>query len=863
MTATTSYSLTEIARERETFRLAPSLPARLRPLLNANWSASARYDPALVSNAIPNCPSSLIPSSQLRASSDATLTTFCQVAALRLGCARALISLFDRDCQYVVAEATPCLSLAPNAAVEPGHEGLWLCGTAFARSFGVCESVLVCPTTSSAGVQSMPEGAPVTVIDDLAAHDSFRERPFCHAWPGNRFYAGIPLQTPRGISIGVLCVFDSQPRQGLDRASKQVLRDVAQAIMSYLEGRRISDKHRQADRVTRGIRSFFDNRPSSTRLQDGETLTTESKATTSTVPDNLDRTPLASGDTSLGPTSATPDHGANTKASRYARYPPSVVSPGLSSLNGNIQDRVQRTLALAADLFRNALEVDGLLLLDASMSFSSHQVATTSNSNGHNSVSSSEDEMLHSGCGAGAICPLLTSSVSSEVKRGGDSYFDHANLRERTLKKLLRHYPRGAIWNFDENGAVDSSDVSSEEASSGASTKPSPRVGAADGLGRGEAQKPRGSPGKLRRRRELRRAVFNLLPGARSVAFFPIWDAQKQRWFAGGFAYSERANRILSVKAELSYLRAFGAVIMAEVSAVKARDVERSKLGVLSSVSHEFRSPLHGIILSTELLRDTRLDTFQEDALRSVEVCSRTLLDTIDQVLDWTKINRFASSLENDPNHAAIAVQSRVARSGQNNSEAGMMSITSNVDLATLIEDVVESVHAGHAFQSLSLVRLDSPLNLQRADERDVNIIVDFSPSASWTFHVQVGAIRRIVMNILGNSLKYTTSGFIYIRVEQLRTPESKSCLLRLTIADTGCGISEDYLAHDVFTPFSQENHLESGSGLGLSIVKRIAQGLRGIVEIQSEIGVGTAVRVSLPLEVCEEEQEAGWAATD
>ncbi|KAJ3510353.1 hypothetical protein NM208_g15542 [Fusarium decemcellulare] len=191
------------------------------------------------------------------------------------------------------------------------------------------------------------------------------------------------------------------------------------------------------------------------------------------------------------------------------------------------------------------------------------------------------------------------------------------------------------------------------------------------------------------------------------------------------------------------------------------------------------------------------------------------------------------------------------------------MSITSNVDLATLIEDVVESVHAGHAFQNFSLARLDSSLKPQQADKWGVNIIVDFLPSASWVFHVQVGAIRRIVMNILGNSLKYTTSGSIYIRVEQLHTPQSKSRLLRLTIADTGCGISEDYLAHDVFTPFSQEDHMESGSGLGLSIVKRIAEGLRGMVEIQSEIGVGTTVRVSLPLEVGEEEQEAGRAPAD
>jgi signal transduction histidine kinase len=123
-----------------------------------------------------------------------------------------------------------------------------------------------------------------------------------------------------------------------------------------------------------------------------------------------------------------------------------------------------------------------------------------------------------------------------------------------------------------------------------------------------------------------------LLPGATSVAFFPIWNAQKRRWFAGGFAYTNKASRVFSPKRELSYLRALGTVLMAEVSFIKEREVEHSKLDVLDSISHELRSPLHGIFFGAGVLRAGKLNSSQDDALRSVEACSRTLLDTIDQI---------------------------------------------------------------------------------------------------------------------------------------------------------------------------------------------------------------------------------------
>ncbi|KAH7245722.1 hypothetical protein BKA59DRAFT_418834 [Fusarium tricinctum] len=753
----------ELSRERETFR----------------------YDPALIANSIPNSPTDLIPSHKLTTSTDATLTTFCQLAALRLNTSRALISLFDRASQFVVAEATQNVRLRPNSSPKRNDEGLWLCGTHFPRSFGVCERVVLDCTDPTPSVNPTSHRLPLTIIDDLANDETLCHRPYCHSWPNNRFYAGIPLITPRGIVIGVLCVFDSQPRSGLDEASENVLRDLADSVMAHLDERRVSERYRQADRVTRGIRRFFHGRSTETQIKDDQLLAAEPRL----------RTPGAGFSPQYNYSSDNRPHG----------------------------DKLASTCASASDIMRDALEVDGLLLLDARNAHRSHL---------GNPQSDIDD-----------LCPVLGSSVTAEAKQDGNSYFGHSTIYASILKKLLRHYPRGTIWTFD-NAEGDASDVLSDDSLSGTSNQ-GPVIDEADEISH---ESPADACGSIQRQ-ELRKAVIQLLPGAASVAFFPIWNAQKRRWFAGGFAYSNRSSRIFSPKRELSYLRALGTVLMAEVSFIKEREVELSKLNVLDSISHELRSPLHGIFFGAGVLRSGDLNPSQDDALISVEACSRTLLDTIDQILDWSKINHFTSSLAKG-DYTYTDVDSRALRSSRNNSvEAGMMSIASDVDLPRLIEEVVESVHVGHEFQKLSLGQ--AALGSDASKDR-VKVVVNIEPMDNWRFHVQPGAIRRIVMNVLGNSLRFTSRGSVHVQVEQAPADDPSKRLVKLTIADTGCGMSRDFLTNDLFSPFTQQNIMSAGTGLGLSIVRRITEALGGTVEVQSSPSVGTSVCLSLPLKLSE-----------
>lgn len=103
-------------------------------------------------------------------------------------------------------------------------------------------------------------------------------------------------------------------------------------------------------------------------------------------------------------------------------------------------------------------------------------------------------------------------------------------------------------------------------------------------------------------------------------------DSHQERWFAGCLVYSTDILRVLVPDDDLVYLAAFGNSIMAEVSRLNALVAAQMKLNFVSSISHELRSPLHGILASTEFLQDTNLNPPQADMVITINACGRTLL---------------------------------------------------------------------------------------------------------------------------------------------------------------------------------------------------------------------------------------------
>ena len=186
-----------------------------------------------------------------------------------------------------------------------------------------------------------------------------------------------------------------------------------------------------------------------------------------------------------------------------------------------------------------------------------------------------------------------------------------------------------------------------------------------------------------------------------------------------------------------------------------------------------------------------------------------------------------------------------------------MMSIFAVVDVAAIIEEVVEGNYAGQMYRDSDRgTAMNYQSQLRGAAEtmktKDVEVVLDME-QGDYCFATQPGALRRVIMNVFGNSLKYTSTGNILVKI-RLEDPETsseaqdKSKVLDITITDTGRGISSGYLRTSLYTPFSQEDTLANGTGLGLSIVRSIVAMLEGTIHIKSQVGQGTEVQVRVPL---------------
>jgi len=329
---------------------------------------------------------------------------------------------------------------------------------------------------------------------------------------------------------------------------------------------------------------------------------------------------------------------------------------------------------------------------------------------------------------------------------------------------------------------------------------------------------------------------------------------------------------VMNLDDDLSYLRAFGNSIMSEVGRLSVQKNEAAKTTFIASMSHELRSPLHGILGAAEFLVDTATDSYQAGLITSIATCGKTLLDTLNHVLDYSKINKLGRTQmrRNDKQNKGVKLHS----------DANMDSInmTAEVDLGVLVEEVVEAVTAGHAFaklqhgsilsttnrgngstgtgrQIMSVNSLSgSESNAQESSAGSVSVLLDIEPKRSWLVRTQAGALRRIIMNLLGNSLKYTSSGFVAVSLRASEGSEDASKIHALVrVVDSGKGMADDYLRDRLFVPFSQEDTFQPGTGLGLSIVKQIVDSLGGTINVQSDEGVGTEVEVSLCLNAADQ----------
>ncbi|GAO50031.1 hypothetical protein G7K_4166-t1 [Saitoella complicata NRRL Y-17804] len=316
-----------------------------------------------------------------------------------------------------------------------------------------------------------------------------------------------------------------------------------------------------------------------------------------------------------------------------------------------------------------------------------------------------------------------------------------------------------------------------------------------------------------------------LPPTTEELVMVPIRDFARNPYaIIVAFAESKKASDATTIK----YIESFGDSLMSEIGKRKILIADHAKASFISNVSHELRSPLHGILAAVEFIQDTELDPLQTSFVATIESCGRTLIDVINSVLDFSKLSHLTKGnlvvLESSPTPAMQTFQN------------------TEVDLAVLTEEVVESCYAGHEFKAVT----DHVAIGQESVSKAICIVVDVDKrDQGWFYHTDQGAFRRIVMNLVGNAIKYTKEGHVHVKLSYSNT----GIIFRVT--DTGVGIGEDFMRNSLFAPFSQENILNVGTGLGLSIVKQIVELQNGTISVKSPIGKGpggTQFTVVLPL---------------
>lgn len=185
-----------------------------------------------------------------------------------------------------------------------------------------------------------------------------------------------------------------------------------------------------------------------------------------------------------------------------------------------------------------------------------------------------------------------------------------------------------------------------------------------------------------------------------------------------------------------------------------------------------------------------------------------------------------------------------------------------------MVEDVADAMYFGHRSRvnasKIAGRYLDSGTGMGSRtvssdshpsdDSNNLSVVVRIEEQPSWVIQSVSGGWRRIVLNLVGNAFKFTKSGLIEVCLSQRveRAHGSKSVQAHLSVKDTGCGISPDFLEDKLFQPFTQEDTLTEGVGLGMSIVRQLVSHLGGTIDVRSEVQVGTHVDVYIPIEIVE-----------
>ncbi|KAK5153219.1 hypothetical protein LTS14_007864 [Recurvomyces mirabilis] len=530
------------------------------------------------------------------------------------------------------------------------------------------------------------------IVSDAKNNRDYTDRAFVSRSTSLRFYCSVPIRDGNGSVLGALCILDDIPRYGVSAAQMQFLEDSAETITSQLATAVATARQQGSERLIKGLGLFNSHKSSlrdwwlsqdNERLRRGGRYQAENDQSDNRqarldhefgVQGSHDRTAAAlrrarrGGGTSehfpdedapphmsqttetnmnanharmtqhvsgtdFGPVSQdteTPSssHAATSAPGDSTGYTTSDNSvpnkDGTSPRNSDMAGNISNAYARASNLICEAMRAEGVVFVDARAASAtlkkpprklarSSTDATSSNQSDTGPSSLSDDNFSDHGQST-RLCRISGFATRNSSSLYGSRAFSSRRmaLQEAELQSYIRRYRRGKVFNFADADMIYSS--SGEDPSN---------VSSEDNSQRSNSSGPR----KTRASRDAAR-LGKIMGGAQTIAFLPVWDDASDSYSSCAFVWSTMPLRYFDAEEDLTYIAAFSHSLTAEIARLEAVASDAAKSTFISSISHELRSPLHGVLAGAELLQDTDLSRFQQDMISTITMAGRALLDT-------------------------------------------------------------------------------------------------------------------------------------------------------------------------------------------------------------------------------------------